>query len=241
MKRQIISVIGVEIVDIDLFYHFINYYNPYVDKFSLVFNYQNKDILDSFYEMVPQNKRNIQFWDKKFDEDTKTKYINELISVDDRVSLIADHDEFIEFNEGFFDCPKNKCNVGKLVQRFNVVNDKVVLSKVERDKSLFDQFKYSSTIDIPDDYISTFRLSAKICYVNNNVIVSNGHHCFEGWKKPRADQIHTRTNVNHFKYDSYFSKVVKNYLELRPKHEEIIKINKLILKASTSSVDSSSL
>jgi hypothetical protein len=239
MKRQLISVIGVEIVDIDLFYHFINYYNPYVDEFSLVFNYKNKDILDSFYEMVPQNKRNIQFWDKKFNENIKTKYINELISFDDRVSLIADHDEFIGFNEGFFDCPKNKCNVGKLVQRFNVVNDKVVLSKVERDKSLFDQFKYSSTIDIPDDHINTFRASAKICHVNNNMLVSGGHHCFEGCNGPTADQIHVRTNIDHFKYDSYFSKVIKNYLEIYPKHQEIIKINELILKASNS--DSSSL
>jgi hypothetical protein len=41
------------------------------------------------------------------------------------------------------------------------------------------------------------------------------------------------------KDDSYFSKVIKNYLEIYPKNEEIIKINELILKASTS--DSSSL
>jgi hypothetical protein len=239
MKRQLISVIGVDIVDVDLFYHFINYYDPYVDKFSLVFNYKNKDILDSFYEIVPQNKRYIQLWDKKFNDNTKTKYINELISVDDRVSLIADHDEFIEFNEGFFDCPKNKCNVGKLVQRFNVVNDKVVLSKVERDKSLFDQFKHSSTIDIPDDHISTFRASGKVCYVYNNMPVSNGHHCLAGDNGPTADQTHVITNVHHFKYDSYFPKVIKNGFEIFPKNQELIKINELILKASNS--DSSSL
>jgi hypothetical protein len=192
-----------------------------------VFNYKNKDILDSFYEMVPQNKRNIQFWDKKFTEDAKTKYINELISFDDRVSLIADHDEFIEFNEEFFDCPKNKCNVGELVQRFNVVNDKVVLSKVERDKSLFDQFKYSSTTDIPDGHINTFRASAKVCYVHD-MRVSDGHHCLEGWVGPTVEQIHTKINVYHFKYDSYFPKVVKNILDVYPTFDEIITLDKLI-------------
>ena len=46
MKRQLISVIGADIVDIDLFYHFINHYDPHVDKFSIVFHYKNKDTLD---------------------------------------------------------------------------------------------------------------------------------------------------------------------------------------------------
>ena len=228
MKRQLISVIGVEIVDIDLFYHFVNYYDPYIDEFSLVFNYKNKETLDSFYEMVPKNKRNIQFWDKKFIDEAKTIYINSLIDLEGRTSLIADHDEFIEFNEGFFDCPRNKCNVGKLVQRFNVVNEKLVLSKVERDKSLFDQFKYLSITDMPGGYINTFRASAKVCYVHSNMRVSNGHHCLEGCKGPTAEQVHATTNVHHFKYDSYFPKVVKNILDIYPTSNELMTLDKLI-------------
>ena len=229
MKRQLISVIGVEIVDIDLFYHFINYYEPHVDEFSLVFNYKNKQTLNSFYQIVPKNKRNIQLWNEKYSEHTKTQYINNLIDLSDTASIIVDHDEFIEFNEGFFDCPKNKCNMGNLVQRFNVVNDKIILSKVERNKSLFDQFKHTSTSKIYSARINAFRASGKVCYVHSNMRVSNGHHCLEGWKGPRADQIHTRTNVHHFKYDSYFDKSVKNILENKPGFEnEIEKLNALI-------------
>jgi len=149
-------------------------------------------------------------------------------SFDDRVSLIADHDEFIEFNEEFFDCPRNKCNVGTLIQRFNVVNDKIVLSKIERNKSLFDQFKYSSTTEIINNHINTFRASRKICYVHNNMLVSDGHHWLEGRISPKLNQIHTRTNVYHFKYDSYFHKVIDNYLTICPDNSEYMKLNQLI-------------
>lgn len=224
-----ISVIGVEIVDIDLFYHFINYYEKYVDEFSLVFHYNNKETLDSFCELVPKNKRNIQLWNEKFSDTVKTRHINSLIDLDGRASMIADHDEFIEFNEGFFDCPKNKCNEGMLVQRFNVVNDKIILSKVERNISLFDQFKYTSTSEIHSDHINKFRKPSKVCYINGNMHVCDGHHMLEGWKHPSA---HIKTNVHHFKYNSHFDKNVKMALDNDNTHiivkRELEKLNNLI-------------
>jgi hypothetical protein len=218
IKRQLISVIGIEIIDIDLFYHFINYYDPYVDEFSIVFNYQNSDFLESFYEMVPSNKRmNVKLWDGLYNEHTKSNHINNIINQENKSSIIADHDEFIEFNEDFFECPKDKYNTGSLIERFHLQDNKIVLRKVQRDESLFNQFEYKYNF-------GNFRAISKICYVHQNMNVSLGHHNLIEKKG-----IHCSTNVHHFKYDSFFPKVVENVLTNKFGFQhEIEKVNNFI-------------
>jgi len=229
MKRQLVSVVGVEILDENLFHHFINHYDEHVDEFSIIFNYENINLLDFFYQMVPKNKRNIKFWNGKYDEHTKTKHINNLIDSEDRSSIIADHDEFIEFNEDFFKCPVNKYNMGTLVERFNVKNNKILLSKVKKNKSIFEQFNESSTLNISSGSFREFRALSKACYVHNNMHVFLGHH----YLLNKEVKIHTKVIVHHFKYNSSFKKVVNNVMNLQMgfKHE-IEKLNKIILDNS---------
>lgn len=220
MKRQLISVIGVDIVDIDLFYHFINHYDPHVDKFSIVFHYKNKDTLDLFYQMVPSYKRNIQLWNGTYDEFTKNNYINNLIDTKNTSSIIADHDEFIQFNELFFKCTENQYNSGKLIERLNIQNEKIILSKVDRHIDLAKQFSYST------NFTRLFRATNKICYVHNNMRVSLGHHKLQNKK---SATLHTKVDIYHFKYDSFFNKVVDNVLQTKPGFQhEIIQLNKII-------------
>lgn len=221
MERQLISVVGVDIVDIDLFYHFINHYDPYVDKFSIVFHYKNKDILDLFYEMVPSHKRNIKFWNGIYDETTKNNYTNSFINTVNTSSIIADHDEFIQFNDLFFKCKENQYNSGQLIERLNIENGKIILSKVNRDTDLSEQFPHST------NFTGLFRCIKKICYVHNGMPVSLGHHeLLKNTKNPP----HTKIDIYHFKYDSFFSKGVDNIISIKPGYEhEIIKLKDIIL------------
>lgn len=214
MKRQLVSVIGVDIIDIDLFYHFINYYDPYIDEFSIIFNYKDKNLLDAFYELVPKNKKNIHFWDEPYSEHKKNQYTNTLINSYNKSTIIADHDEFIEFTPNFFECPVNQYNRGVLVERFNIIDDKIALSKVDKNKNLFEQFPY-----ILDDqsYIKKWRSVNKVCYVHNNMDVFLGHH----YVLDKKFKSFMTTNVYHFKYDSFFQTVVNNVFDLKLgfKHE----------------------
>lgn len=222
MERQLVSVIGVDIVDIDLFYHFINHYDPHVDKFSIVFHYKNKDTLDSFYEIIPSCKRNIQLWDGKYDENTKNNYINNLINTENTSSIIADHDEFIQFNETFFKCTENQYNSGQLIERLNIENGKIILSKVNRDIDLLKQFPHST------NFTRLFRATNKICYVHDGMHVSLGHHqLLNNTNNPP----HTTVDIYHFKYNSFFDKVVDNVMQIKPGYQqEIIKLNDIISK-----------